>query len=243
MATNADNGSDVNVRISAVSCERNRWCFAGSGSWTPRNARDLLKFFNSTSFFTLCSRKLPRVINFKFPWSLTRNITSHSMENLAFHSFLRWKMILLPILTTSLIRYSLKGWESLLFGFGSERVKFPNVTSSTTLLTVLASRRQRTPPPGHPRQTPPPRTRNTRFHLLQKIQREVQQMKGEGRGGEEGREEREGRRGRVQTAVYSQTSLLWTRLTLSLLRVINVKIPLQPHKKYDITQYGELDFS
>ena len=32
-------------------------------------------------------------------------------------------------------------------------------------------------------------------------------------------------------------------LTLSLLRVINVKIPLQPHKKYDLTQYGELDFS
>ena len=32
-------------------------------------------------------------------------------------------------------------------------------------------------------------------------------------------------------------------LTLSLLTVINVKIPLQPHKKYDITQYGELDFS
>ena len=32
-------------------------------------------------------------------------------------------------------------------------------------------------------------------------------------------------------------------LTLSPLRVINVKIPLQPHKKYDITQYGELDFS
>ena len=25
-------------------------------------------------------------------------------------------------------------------------------------------------------------------------------------------------------------------LTLSLLRVINIKIPLQPHKKYDITQ-------
>ena len=29
-------------------------------------------------------------------------------------------------------------------------------------------------------------------------------------------------------------------LSLSLLRVINVKIPLQPHKKYDITQYEEL---
>ena len=37
--------------------------------------------------------------------------------------------------------------------------------------------------------------------------------------------------------------LLQIHLTLSLLRVINVKIPLQPHKKYDITQYGELDFS
>ena len=32
-------------------------------------------------------------------------------------------------------------------------------------------------------------------------------------------------------------------LTLSLPRMINVKIPLQPYKKYDITQYGELDFS
>ena len=36
----------------------------------------------------------------KFPCSLTRNITSHSMKNLAFHSLLRWKMIILPILTT-----------------------------------------------------------------------------------------------------------------------------------------------
>ena len=34
-----------------------------------------------------------------------------------------------------------------------------------------------------------------------------------------------------------------TLLTLSLLGVINVKIPLQPHKKYDITQYREFDFS
>ena len=32
---------------------------------------------------------------------LTRNITSHSMENLAFHSSLRGQMIVLPILTTS----------------------------------------------------------------------------------------------------------------------------------------------
>ena len=32
-------------------------------------------------------------------------------------------------------------------------------------------------------------------------------------------------------------------LTLSLPRVINFKFPLQPHQKYNITQYGELGFS
>ena len=32
-------------------------------------------------------------------------------------------------------------------------------------------------------------------------------------------------------------------ITLSLLRVINVKFPLEPHQKYNITQYGELGFS
>ena len=40
----------------------------------------------------------------KFPCSLTRNMTSHSMENLTFHSLLRWKVIILQILTTSLIQ-------------------------------------------------------------------------------------------------------------------------------------------
>ena len=33
-----------------------------------------------------------------FPCSLTRNITSRSMKNLAFHRLLRWEMIILPIL-------------------------------------------------------------------------------------------------------------------------------------------------
>ena len=40
-----------------------------------------------------------------FPCKLTRNITSHSKENLAFHSLLRWKVILLPVLPTSLIHF------------------------------------------------------------------------------------------------------------------------------------------
>ena len=58
-----------------------------------------------------------------FPCSLTRNIAPHSMENLAFHRLLEWKLIILPILATSLVHYSLKGWEDVIFVFGSERGK------------------------------------------------------------------------------------------------------------------------
>ena len=43
-----------------------------------------------------------------FPCSITRTLTSHIMKNLAFHSLLRWEMIILPILTTSPIHFSLK---------------------------------------------------------------------------------------------------------------------------------------
>ena len=50
-----------------------------------------------------------------FSCILTRNITSHSIKNLGFHHLLRWKMIILPILTTSLIPFSLKGWENVNF--------------------------------------------------------------------------------------------------------------------------------
>ena len=39
-----------------------------------------------------------------FSCSLTRNMTSHSMENLSFHSLLRWNVIILQILATSLIQ-------------------------------------------------------------------------------------------------------------------------------------------
>ena len=47
----------------------------------------------------------------------------------------------------------------------------------------------------------------------------------------------------ITTKLSAVFTFLYVLLTLSLLRVINVKFPLQPHKKYDITQYGELDFS
>ena len=70
-------------------------------------------------------RSLPRVINVKFPCSLTRNITSHRMESLAFHSLLRWKMIILyyQFSLTHLYLFSLNGWKNVLFELGSQRVK------------------------------------------------------------------------------------------------------------------------
>ena len=46
-----------------------------------------------------------------FPCSHTRNITSHSMTNLTFHSLLRWRMIILPIHTTSLGECTVWTWD------------------------------------------------------------------------------------------------------------------------------------
>ena len=43
-----------------------------------------------------------------FPRSFARNIKSHSMKNLGFHSLLRWKMSMLSILTTSLMHFLFK---------------------------------------------------------------------------------------------------------------------------------------
>ena len=45
----------------------------------------------------------------------------HSMKNLTFHSLLRWGTIVLLILATSLIHFSLKVWENVLFELGCER--------------------------------------------------------------------------------------------------------------------------
>ena len=60
---------------------------------------------------------LARVINFKFPLQphqkyYVTQYEAHSMKKLAFHSLLRWKLIMLPILTTSRLHLSLKGWEN-----------------------------------------------------------------------------------------------------------------------------------
>ena len=59
-----------------------------------------------------------------FSCSLTNNSTSPSTKNLAFHTILRWKMIALPILTTSLIHFLFKRFgECTFWELGSERVK------------------------------------------------------------------------------------------------------------------------
>ena len=49
------------------------------------------------------------------------SLTAKTRERL--HSLLRWKMIILPTRTISLVHFSLKGWENVLFELGSEQVK------------------------------------------------------------------------------------------------------------------------
>ena len=67
---------------------------------------------------------LPKVSNFKFPLQPHPKITSHGMKNLAFHSLLRWKMIVIPIIRTSLIHFSIKGWENVLFELSRFRARW-----------------------------------------------------------------------------------------------------------------------
>ena len=57
-----------------------------------------------------------------FPCSLSISITWHSMENLAFHSLPRWKIIILPILATSLIPFSLKVERMYFLKLGVKRL-------------------------------------------------------------------------------------------------------------------------
>ena len=59
--------------------------------------------------------------NLNFPCSLTRNITSHSIRNLAFHSLLRWKMIILYNFSLSRLHISLeKAWRMYLLSLALE---------------------------------------------------------------------------------------------------------------------------
>ena len=86
---------------------------------------------------------LLRVINVNFPSSLTRNITSHSKESLASHSLLRWKMIVIQILPTSLMHFLFKRLRECTFwvqewkGYGFSWVAPFNQGNISPLVTVL----------------------------------------------------------------------------------------------------------
>ena len=77
-----------------------------------------------------------------FSFSLTRNITSHSMKNLSFHSLLRWKMMVLPILATVPHTF-FKCWENVLFELRSEMVKkrtsFINLSCGSVVSMIVGS--------------------------------------------------------------------------------------------------------
>ena len=66
---------------------------------------------------------IPRVINLKFLLQLHQKYNITQYEELGFQSLLRRKMIILPILTTSLIHFSLKCWENIILELGGERAK------------------------------------------------------------------------------------------------------------------------
>ena len=99
----------------------------GALSCTSRN----LAIVYRTTSVRLIREPHPDISDHSWEWSisnfscgLTRNITSHSMENLAFHSSLRWEMIKLKILTTSLYTIDFRRLgECVLFELGSERVE------------------------------------------------------------------------------------------------------------------------
>ena len=59
----------------------------------------------------------------KFPCNLSRSITSHSMENLAFHSFTKMKDDYTSNSHNLTYTFPLKGCENVPFELGSERVK------------------------------------------------------------------------------------------------------------------------
>ena len=78
-------------------------------------------------------RNCPRLMSFK-PAS-----SPEILKDLAFHSLLGWRMIILPILTPSLIHLSLKGWKSVRFERGNERVN-NKMRSTPMLFLFLVSR-------------------------------------------------------------------------------------------------------
>ena len=100
----AVNGNVIPSCLCQISwCLKEHHCVANRIS--PCNALEVIEWgcaANTMKPVTLFTPKLKEWSISNFPYILTRNITLHSMKNLAFHSLIRWKMIILPSLTTSL---------------------------------------------------------------------------------------------------------------------------------------------
>ena len=78
-----------------------------------------------------------------FPYTPHQKFNSITFTH--FISLVRWKMIILPILTnTSPIHFSLKGWENVLLELGSESLRVTNslavFSSQNWLVTLIAFR-------------------------------------------------------------------------------------------------------
>ena len=80
-----------------------------------------------------------------FPCSLASNITSRNMENFAFHSLLRWKMIMLSIPTTPLIHFSLNILSLGVKGRISERFRGLSVPFTSNRWQKCAKSPHRSP--------------------------------------------------------------------------------------------------
>ena len=141
-----------------------------------------------------------------FSCSLTRNITPHSMKNLAVHSLLSWQLNILPILTTSLI-FSFEGLGECTFRtweWKGKMIGFPHWARAQGLLSASLPLRK-----GG--------ALGTRSNTMG------------------GAPLLMGRVLPVANFRFDRpevSALTWLELVLSLPRVINFKFPLQPHQKY-----------
>ena len=106
-----------------------RLCF-GRSTYRRNSAGNQGYLLQRTGGSLTMEDQTSRVIKFKFPLQPQEKyyITQHGERGFTAYSDERWYHCL-PILTTPLIEFSLRGWENVLFGLASKRVtlSFPRV--------------------------------------------------------------------------------------------------------------------
>ena len=92
--------------------------------------------------WVLVTLSLPRVINFKFRLQPPQKYNITQYGELDFSSITQMNnMIILPTLTASLIHFSLKGWENVLFDLWGERVNLIRGALFIPALPVISFRK------------------------------------------------------------------------------------------------------